>query len=235
MKNIYILPTNKPTGIFKSGNNLLFSIMNKVRTNNEGFHIYITSDEKAKEGDWGYIPFQGGDVKPVGKYFADDWVKVILTTDPDLIADGIQAIEDEFLEWFVKNPSCEYVEVEREKSIGYTEDRARVFYGKLKIIIPQEEPKQETLEEAAERLIPDNIIKISAKQSINASEITRYHFVQGAEWQAKRMYSEEDIRKAIELTIYNCIVDTIGYDNHVVSFEGNIDEIIQSIKQSKHE
>ena len=52
---------------------------------------------------------------------------------------------------------------------------------------------------------------------------------------AERMYSEEDMRKAIELTIYNCTVDTIGYGNHVVSFEGNIDEIIQSIKQSKHE
>jgi hypothetical protein len=111
MKNIYILPTNKPTGIFKSGNNLLFSIINKVRTNNEGFHIYITSDEKAKEGDWGYIPFQGGDVKPAGKYFADDWIKVILTTDPDLIADGVQPIEDEFLNWFSKNPDCEFVPI----------------------------------------------------------------------------------------------------------------------------
>jgi hypothetical protein len=46
-------------------------------------------------------------------------------------------------------------------------------------------------------------------------------------------YTEEDLRKAIELTILNCIVDTIGYDNHVVSFEGNVDEIIQSIKQPK--
>jgi hypothetical protein len=50
---------------------------------------------------------------------------------------------------------------------------------------------------------------------------------------ATKVYSEEDLRKAIELTILNCIVDTIGYDNHVVSFEGNIDEIIQSLKQPK--
>ena len=84
MKNIHILPTDKPTGIFKSGDNLLFSIMNKVRTTHEGFHIYITNDEQAKEGDWGYIPFQGGDVKLVGKYFADDWKKIILTTDQSL-------------------------------------------------------------------------------------------------------------------------------------------------------
>jgi hypothetical protein len=36
--------------------------------------------------------------------------KIILTTDQDLIKDGVQAIDDEFLEWFVKNPSCEEVE-----------------------------------------------------------------------------------------------------------------------------
>jgi hypothetical protein len=47
---------------------------------------------------------------------------------------------------------------------------------------------------------------------------------------ATKKYSENDLRKAIELTILNCIVDTIGYDNHVVSFEGNIDKIIQSLK-----
>jgi hypothetical protein len=42
----------------------------------------------------------------------------------------------------VKNPSCEEVEVEREKSIGYAGDRQRTFYGGYKIIIPKEEPKQ---------------------------------------------------------------------------------------------
>jgi hypothetical protein len=41
--------------------------------------------------------------------------KIILTTDGDLIKDGIQVIDDdEFLEWFVKNPSCERVEVSED-------------------------------------------------------------------------------------------------------------------------
>lgn len=40
-------------------------------------YALIVSNEQAKENDWGYIPFQGGDVKLVGKYFADDWRKVI--------------------------------------------------------------------------------------------------------------------------------------------------------------
>jgi hypothetical protein len=40
-------------------------------------YALIVSDEQSKENDWGYIPFQGGEVKLVGKYFADDWRKVI--------------------------------------------------------------------------------------------------------------------------------------------------------------
>lgn len=39
--------------------------------------------------------------------------KIILTTNKLLIKDGIQAIDDEFLEWFVNNSSCEYVEVKQ--------------------------------------------------------------------------------------------------------------------------
>ena len=40
-------------------------------------YALIVSDEQAKESDWGYIPFQGGDVKLVGMYYASDWKKVI--------------------------------------------------------------------------------------------------------------------------------------------------------------
>ena len=39
--------------------------------------------------------------------------KVILTTNKLLIKDGVQAIDDDFLEWFVAHPSCESVEVEK--------------------------------------------------------------------------------------------------------------------------
>lgn len=38
--------------------------------------------------------------------------KIILTTDQDLIKDGVQAIDDEFLEWFSsKNGNVNFVEV----------------------------------------------------------------------------------------------------------------------------
>jgi hypothetical protein len=86
--------------------------------------------------------------------------KIILTTDPDLIKDGVQELDDEFLKWFIKNPSCESVEVINDlliKEDGITELMNDKYYQKFpeelpncvfinnyKIIIPQEETKQET-------------------------------------------------------------------------------------------
>jgi hypothetical protein len=50
MKNIHILQTDQPTGIFETNSGLQFSIMNKVRHGEfKGFHIYITSSEEIKE------------------------------------------------------------------------------------------------------------------------------------------------------------------------------------------
>jgi hypothetical protein len=114
-------------------------------------NIYITSDEEIKEGDW--VIWIGKDNQPFLKKVIgerdDEWLlsstydmwvekdkpkKIILTTDQELIKDGVQSIDDEFLEWFVKNPSCEKVEVQKWASLaecGYS----------YQIIIPQEEPK----------------------------------------------------------------------------------------------
>ena len=75
--------------------------------------------------------------------------KIILTTDQDLIKDGIQAIDDEFLEWFVKNPNCEVIKVNK-LCYGALSGFADAGY---KIIIPKEEHKQERMyseEEAGE-------------------------------------------------------------------------------------
>ena len=62
--------------------------------------------------------------------------KIILTTDQELISDGVQPIDDEFLEWFVKNPSCEEVEVGTYHVKG--DISGKLHY---KIFTPKEEPK----------------------------------------------------------------------------------------------
>ena len=109
MKNIHILPTDNSSRLsIKDGILILHRQQWRKGTQN----IYITSDEEIKEGDYCidgndiYGPFEEGDIATV------KFIKIIFTTDEQLIRYGVQAIDDEFLEWFVKNPSCEEIEVE---------------------------------------------------------------------------------------------------------------------------
>lgn len=55
--------------------------------------------------------------------------KVILTTNDLLIKNGVQAIDDEFLEWFVQNPSCEEIGVltNNMKNADYIEVAERLY------------------------------------------------------------------------------------------------------------
>jgi hypothetical protein len=195
MKNIHLIPTEKPSRVYK---HLGRELKHTVRYfEQKGLlcinqHIYITSDEFIEEGDWMYYKHFGEDI--VCKYDTMNgqntnvnehkpfYQKIILTTNQDLIADGVQAIDEEFLEWLVKNPSCEFVEVER----GFLSFTGWVKY---KIVIPQEEPKQETLEEAARRYTestPDN------------DPVRIFSFIEGAKWQADRRYSEEEVLEILE-------------------------------------
>jgi excinuclease UvrABC helicase subunit UvrB len=152
MKNIHVLPTDKPSRLQKFINYVVdkieFELCSKAEFFNKGQHIYITDNSEIIEGDWCYhIELKDDKVDrcyQVTKYHT--WTnngvdktrkfkKIILTTDQDLIKDGVQAIDNEFLEWFVKNPSCEEVEVDK----GYR----GVNLFNYKIIIPKEEPKEQ--------------------------------------------------------------------------------------------
>ena len=261
MKNIHILPTDKPSRLFDDGIELyLGEIKDRKGHPVTSYNIYITSDEEIKERDWFYLDMSHSNTLPdeihqmgndkwsktggihfcEGNTWVDSCKKIILTTDPDLIKDGVQAIDDDFLEWFVKNPSCEEVEV--KKFNGFAEDYL--------IIIPKEEPKQkilenhylstpnslvdifrmnldnhpnlhkqETLEEAAKRLYPTTINSFT-DSSFDMSETERLIFINGAKWQSKqtaitlddaysegfengknyqaeRMYSDEELKKVL--------------------------------------
>jgi len=116
MKNIHLLPTEKPSRI-RLGNNKNFVIANfeqsSIRSKNDSYtnqHIYITFDEEIKVGEY-VIDLENNEVFiSLGKMGVNNYIKkIILTTDQDLIASGVQAIDDEFLEWFVKNPTREFV------------------------------------------------------------------------------------------------------------------------------
>ena len=53
MKNLYLLPTDKPSilGKFIDTNNLFLRVSNDI-PRGENVNIFITSDEEIKEGDW---------------------------------------------------------------------------------------------------------------------------------------------------------------------------------------
>jgi hypothetical protein len=149
MKNIHVLPTEKPSRLWK--NNLLQGILvlnEDALPFNTAKNIYITSDEEIKEGDWFMSDFNSFPIHNIKELSEREgtlgWeqkdlknnLKIIITTDQDLIKDGVQSIDDEFLEWFVKNPSCEFVEVKSKMN------HPRNVFG-YEIIIPKEEPKFE--------------------------------------------------------------------------------------------
>lgn len=156
MKNIHGLPTDKPSRLFITDGKLFNYHKPQegdgVKIINQ--NIYITSDEKLPydstifhTGAFYHRDF-GGDIHIINKdthYPNPNFCKrIILTTDQDLIDDGVQAIDDEFLEWFINNPSCDRVEVERDsREVGGHNGGSVIEYGIYEIIIPKEEAKQE--------------------------------------------------------------------------------------------
>ena len=202
MKNIHVLPTDKPSRfcikVTDGFQGYDFHLYNERKRNTwyRPQHIYITSDEEIKEGD-AYITKHGEICKSHNGskiiLFKTD-KKIILTTDQDLIKDGVQAIDDEFLEWFVKNPSCESVDLDTF-SMG-----DKVLYN---VVFPQEEPKpihEQIIEHCGGEEKFKEIAGLKPKQETleEAAEKTNdyYNFIKGAKWQAERMYSEEDMEKA---------------------------------------
>lgn len=195
MKNIHVLPTEKFSNLILQTNGELRLSELEIRGQvGNGFtqHIYITSDEEIKTGDY-VLEIKGNSIFTIQIQPNTDlskYKKIILTTDQDLIKDGVQSIDDEFLEWFVKNPSCESVEVERDsREVGGHNGGVTIEYGLYEIIIPKEEPKQETLEEFIQRQLSLGKYQDQGSAIRNSIELT-------AKWQQERMYSEEDLHNA---------------------------------------
>jgi hypothetical protein len=192
MKNINLIATNKLSSLayYQEGTSYNKPILQLVSTTSSDYtyqNICITNDEKIKEGDWaisiykGLIKVSDEELKIKG-YVNSFCSKIILTTDPQLIADGIQAIDDDFLEWFIKNPSCEEVEIVEGDFIN-----GKYTFGKYHIRRmyfadePKKEPK-ETLEEFIESYV----------NRIDRSEdgLVEKCLEDGAKWQQEGNYSE---------------------------------------------
>ena len=221
MKNIHLIPTDK----------LSRYVTNYMEQNMQFQNIYITSDEKPKSGDWSL--YAGCKLhKCIEDIIGDEFKKIILTTDQDLINDGVQKIDDEFLEWFVKNPSCEEVEVSYEVLKPFqSNDKGYIIHLPDNEVLG--EPKQETLEgadskwslEEAQEFALSKFTKDSNPKKgvvkwedilevLKVGVLTGHKF--GAKWQAERMYSEEEV-----LQLLLRLQQTESYDNLYDWFEQN--------------
>ena len=160
MKNIHLIPTDKPSRFFITNEDeygyrehYVPDTMQTIKCMN----MHIISEEEIKVGDWFIHPDSSCFNKEckevsIGGYeilrvikVDENFIyhsammaihknknikKIILTTDQGLIKNGVQAIENDFLEWFVKNPSCEEVNVK-----SYDLHFGGILFD---IIIPQE-------------------------------------------------------------------------------------------------
>lgn len=233
MKNIHVLPTDKPSRLVLDANNILVLAWNKSIEENAKYkkNIYITNDEEIKEGDWclnteekngNMNPFYGKlykankSINKVSSDYIHNLKKIILTTDPSLAPD-VQKIDDEFLEWFVKNPSCEDVEVIKEYfwedtfrgySLRLPKEEPNPF--ELPKALPDDvfyeslEPKKETLEEAG----------VAYAKTVNQNHTSHMlGFLNGAKWQQERSYSEEEVKNLTELFLSYYFKTDKGFDD----------------------
>jgi hypothetical protein len=241
MKNVHLLPTEKPSRLYLHSNNELQLRTNIIRTSEDYLgtnqHIYITSsDEEIKEGDYVVVDCSEIEIEEVrlvigyyneqflfddrGQIHMDYCKKIILTTDPQLIADGVQPIDNEFLEWFVKNSSCEFVEV--DKNWNYPLDKRWEY----KIIIPQEEPNYNM--KNVHLLPTDKPSRLYQKE--NRFQLSTHPaidwYISSASYKPVNIYitSDEVIKdwfiyktenKAVILKAKNINSDTITVDSHI--------------------
>ena len=194
MKNIFVLPTDKPSRLI-----IYSTLLNEFRLLGAPIedwkhkrHLYITSTtEEVKAEEWfldraGELWQADKEILKVDKKIRDKYYKkIILTTDQDLIKDGVQAIDNKFLEWFVKNPSCEFVQTEKYHGIKTSIAEISAVSGDdeynwrgvgdnrdYKIIIPKEELKKEESEIIDLRLPDMSGLSIEVKDKVIGGFLT---------------------------------------------------------------
>jgi hypothetical protein len=153
-------------------------------------YIYITSNEEIKEGDW-YLFFldeipdilQCQDSSEAdrcnGKIFSIGQAskKIILTTDFNLSPD-VQKIDDEFLEWFVKNPSCENIPIIMTTVSKESTYKTNIGFESWR----KEEPKQDNRMYSEEEVIEILEHHTSYLQTFISQYIDRNDMKENDEW-----------------------------------------------------
>lgn len=180
MKNIHLVETNsKSRLVLRDIDKKLILHTPITQWHGKNLNIYVTSEDDIREKDWCLYnknhnsknpswevvkcsKIERKEMHPVSEGRLLLWMKkIILTDNEELIKDGVQAVPEEFLEWFVNNQSCELVEVKKNylSNDGKWKDvllpsewevDTKVNY---KIVIPKEEQTQ--LHSSNGDIVPD--------------------------------------------------------------------------------
>ena len=218
MKNLHLLESNKPSRLHLGGSGLVLCdfVFDKSTINSQ--HIYITSDVEITGFENNIWVIKGERIflwqNTMALVSNNKPKKIILTTDPQLIEDDVQEIDKTFLEWFVKNPSCESVDVkdfpttEKYNSKGEYIHNSNWIY---KIIIPKE-PNQSAVEEIAKTKAFE--FKVDYKPfetDLDYREYAEYGFkkgfIDGTKCQAERSYSNEEVLDILDKFLTSMVKD----------------------------
>lgn len=115
-RNIHILDTNKPSrlykiiGSYKLGLVQSDFLLEQTAGGTQNCHVYITIDGRFTEGS--YVTDGVEVIKATPKIYdaqglvnRRNWRKIIITSDADLIGDGVQEASEDLLEWIVSRPN----------------------------------------------------------------------------------------------------------------------------------
>jgi len=114
MKNIHVLPTDKPSRLYSYKSIELYLHSENVDANSANLNcknqnIYITNLEEIKNGDWFLNTLNNqvnncDDLTYEKNVNLSSWCKkIILTTDQDLITDGVEQISEDTLLKIIKH------------------------------------------------------------------------------------------------------------------------------------
>lgn len=174
--------------------------------------IYITCNNEISYSDCWVINYGGNLERVPSTYWGD---KVVLTNDERLIKDGVQRINDELIDWLHEISHFEYVKVNK------------VFYDDVcDYVINKNDSNYLDIEslESASKIYGENKSSSNVFQKAHSED-----FVAGAEWQSKRMFSEEDF-KCFARTYYR----EIKLDKSNLLWETLADKCLEEFKKSKN-
>ena len=187
-----------------------------------GANLYITSNEEIQIDEWCFEIYNRESTAVAPRFIDENnntwWLrqinmsvsaddanckKIILTTDVRLIKDGVQAIDDEFLDWFIKNQKREI------PIITTTVNNESRYTTNIGFESWRKEPKQEihickycgaeTTQSDDECYAKPETLEEAAERFFNNTKFRNYRtfFCEGAKWQQERSYSEEEVENIL--------------------------------------